>query len=232
MAIAFIVGAAAASTNDNSATTSGVDTTGANFLIIAHADFSTRATESDSKGNTYTDLTAQNVSGSRGTQLHYCENPTVGSAHTATASATTSYPAVAFGAFSGVATSSSFDQQNGATFVGAGNSDISTGSVTPSEANEVVITAVTHSSTGATIPSGYTQIGQVAASANAVGLALAYQIQTTATATNPNWVIDTNSNNLAAVIATFKQAGAGGTRPVKFAGRWGGYAGAGGGFAA
>lgn len=211
MAIAFVVGAAAASTNDNSATTSGVDTTGANFLIIASADFVTRATESDSKGNTYTDLTAQNVSGSRGTQLHYSENPTVGSAHTATASATTSYPAVALGAFSGWATSSSFDQQNGATFTGSDN-NISTGSVTPSEANEVVIAAVTHSSSGATIPSGYTQIGQASASANSVGLALAYQIQTTATATNPNWVIDTNSSNLAAVIATFKAAAAGGAR--------------------
>ena len=218
MSIAFVVGASAYSTNNNTATTSGVDTTGANFLIIAHGDYDARATESDSKGNAYTDLTAQNNTGNRGSQLHYCENPTVGSGHTATATSSTGYPSIQFGAFSGVATSSAFDQQNGATSAGTPAS-FQPGSVTPSEDNELVVSCVCTSVASAWTASGYTAIATYApAGANSVGLAAGYQIQTTATATNPMWS-GSSSSNISANIATFKAAAAAGQ---PFGKRWGG----------
>jgi hypothetical protein len=178
-----------------------------------------RHTESDSNGNSYTDLTARN-STTRGIQIHYVLNPTVGASDTATATTSVGYPAVWCGNYSGAHASSSFDQQNGAVDNGTFLTSISTGSVTPGENNELVIAAQTHSSVAGTIPTGYTSRYAGSADANSVGLQVGEQIQTTATATNPSFTNSPNSLQLAAVIATFKEAAAATGQP--FAKRWGG----------
>ena len=110
-----------------------------------------------------------------------------------------------------MATSSAFDQQNGATSAGTPAS-FQPGSVTPSEDNELVVSCVCTSVASAWTASGYTAIATyVPAGANSVGLAAGYQIQTTATATNPMWS-GSSSSNISANIATFKAAAAGGAR--------------------
>ena len=113
-------------------------------------------------------------------------------------------------AFSGAAAASALDQQNGA--VGTGTS-LATGSVTPSEDNELVVSGVSiadGSSGTYAVDSGLTITDQILASAgNFEGGGLAYIIQTSAGAVNPTWSW-TGSVNSAAVIATFKAAAAGG----------------------
>lgn len=208
MSIAHIASTGAQSTDDSNATTSSINSTGADFAVIVGADYVNRhSTPTDSKSNTYTDLTAQN-SITRGVRIHYSANPTVGSGHNATVATSTGYPAASLHTYSGVKLASPFDQQNGATNDGVGLTTISTGSVTPSEDNELVIAAHCYSSAGSTVPANYTQRYSGAADAHSVGLQVVDWIQTTATATNPTMTNTPSSSQLAAAIATFKAAAA------------------------
>jgi hypothetical protein len=91
---------------------------------------------------------------------------------------------------------------------------LATGSVTPSAANELVVTAEGQGAAGGspfTINLGFTitdQKAQVGGQADGGGLA--YLIQTTATAVNPTWT-GVSNGNMVVTIATFKAAAAGGT---------------------
>lgn len=189
----------------NGGTTGSLDSTGANFGVglIAYSNPSTPVL-SDSKGNTPTMLTASEASYA-GHKIGYFENPTVGSSHTGTIGGVSTFATLGFGWFSGVATSSSFDQENGAT--SSSLTSIQPGSVTPSEDNELVVTACTCIGTANfAINGGFTSMGSVPISGGAYfGSIAAYLIQTTAAAANPTMSWDTSGNN-AARIATFRQA--------------------------
>lgn len=180
-------------------TTTGVDTTGAN-LIVLFAAYEAGSTVSDSKSNTWTALTPKGSGGVA--QLFYCFNPTVGSGHTFSTTPIT-YGGIFMAAFSG-ATSSPFDVENGVA-PGSGTS-IQTGSVTPSLNNELIITGINLGGSAAspTINSGFTQTDSINANSGvSYGGSLAYLIQTSASAVNPTWSW-TNAATNPAVIATFK----------------------------
>lgn len=193
-------------TNSNGATTSSVNTTGADLIIVSVGWYGNGAAPSisDSKSNSYTGLTAKsNIS--IGNRLFYVENPTVGSGHTFTVSAASGYPSICVLAFSGKNASAAFDQQNGA--IGSATS-IQPGSVTPTIGNELVVCGLGHeNNSGATptINGGFTAITKGYSGGAYEGSGLAYLIQTTATAANPTWSI-TNSAALASTIATFKSS--------------------------
>jgi len=184
MAIAYVTGVTA-NLGVNGGTTSSVDSTGGNLIVVAVASYepSTAPTVSDSKGNTYNALTAQIVSGLHRIQLFYAEGATVGSGHTFTVTGSTSYASISVNVFSGAKASSAFDQQNGAGSAPSALS-INGGFSTP---------AVVYFAGG-----------------SAYGVGSAYLIQTTATAANPAWSWTGGSNETAA-IATFKAAAAGGS---------------------
>ena len=130
----------------------------------------------------------------------------MGTGHTFSNTGASNFCSIFVASFSGAATTSPFDQQNGATATGV--STISTGSVTPTNNNELVITQLGFNSAGlpTSIDNGFTKTNDVEfGAANNYGGSMAYKIQTTATAVNPSW---TRTGTLAqtAVIATFNVA--------------------------
>jgi hypothetical protein len=203
----------------NGNTSGSIDTTGASLLVMHVSTYSQGPdpTVSDSKGNTWTALTAQDppVSEPR-SQLFYVANPTVGSGHTFTVAGTGIFHVTCAAAFSGALTVSPFDQQNGARSDAAATS-LQPGSVTPTEDNELVVTGIAtgSGSSGAyTVGSSFTKTNE-AAYANSVneGGGLAYLVQGTAAAVNPQWSW-TGSALRSATIATFKAAAVGGGTTV------------------
>lgn len=199
--IALISNTQKGSINLTDVTTNAIDTTGATLLVVS----STSAGNSvitDSKGNSWLPLTQRLSTSGGSVQLFYVTNPIVGTGHTFTNTQTA--PSLSVLAFSGVITSSPFDVQNGAG--AAASSSLATGSITPNQANEVIITglAVDGSTTSDYIVnSGFiasTYIPVVAG--QCFGSGIAYKIQTTATAVNPTW--SGTSGGLAVAIASFK----------------------------
>lgn len=200
----------ASSTNSNSVTTSGIDTSGMSFLCVAVADYNGVAvgTLSDSKGNTWTALTTYTGTYSRMVLYYVNSNtPTVGTGHTFTYTRTGSFPAICVISASGTA-AAPFDVQNGASapFTSAG--PLATGSVTPTYHNSLIISGNCNDSPAQThsINSSFTITNQqLWGSGTNDGCAMAYKIQTTATAENPQWSWP-SATGVSVAIAVFKEA--------------------------
>lgn len=206
MAFSLVSSVLKQTTNANTTTSSAINTTGANLIVVSIADYAlaTAAVLSDSEGNTWTGLTPRSVNGTR-IKLYYCYNPTTSSSHTFTATGTGIYVTLSALAFSGSDTSP-FDVQNGSAT--ATGTSASTGSVSPSLDNELIITSGAWGNPGQptslSINSGFTISQQaVNVSAIAFGLGTAYLIQTTKGAVNPTWSWG-SSSEFALTIATFK----------------------------
>ena len=191
----------------NGGTTAGIDTTGANLITVVVPSYSGTAapTLSDSKSNTYTGLTEQVVIDNR-LRMFYVLSPTVGGSHTFTVAGTDSFSSCIVAAWSGAA---AFDQQNGAT--AAGVSSLATGSVTPSENNELLVYGAMINDVGDITAVDIGTLLDHFAGVDSVnfGCGFGYQIQTTATARNPSFT-GSGTFNMNAVIATFTAAAAGG----------------------
>ena len=201
MAITFVAG-----TIVNGGSTSGAtDMTGATLLVSSLSYVvGTGDGITDSLGNTWVKI-AEATQVTRVSSLWYVANPTVGSSMTF--SPTAGFGRAAFAGFSGVATASPLDQ----TAAGGSTSGTSLqpGSITPAENDELVVaTLAWDNSDTASVNSSFT-ISNQGSSANPIGAALGYLIQTTAAAVNPTWSI-TNSTNMAAMQASFKAAAGGG----------------------
>ncbi len=196
-----IVASVKATPGENGGATAGIDTTGADFLVMVVSIFNQTAllaNISDSKGNDWEELTNYHA-GLCDVRIFYVINPTVGSGHTFTFTQSGTFPFIAAAAFSGANTSTPFDQETGA----AGGTP---GSITPSEDNELLITTE-GDLTGLTpsVDGGFT-LAEVQAFGSGVnvGGALAYLIQTTATAANPTWTAGGGST--VSAMACFKAA--------------------------
>lgn len=201
MAYTLVQKTIAASANNDSVTTSAIDTTGANLIVIVLACF-IENTLSDSNGNIYTKLTLQSGSGVK-VVLAYKYAPIVGSGHTFTAdTSTNSFPSLAVYSFSG-SVASPFDLENGTTT--ASQTTAQPGSVTPSEDNELLVTGICWGGTltGPGIDSGFSTPDTILTTATNMPIGGSYKIQTSAGLENPTW--SWTSNNFSAVaIATFK----------------------------
>ena len=196
------------STDNTNVTSDAIDTTGYDLIIIGIATaVAGAANPTDSKGNTWTPLTGQGA-GDVFARFWYCIAPTVGSGHTFSTSQSGTYPSIFVLAIAGAAVAG-FDQQNGAASASA--TTLQPGSVTPSEDNELVVTLVTNNDLLNTLSvnGGFTVAQQaVTVAFQAEGGGLAYLIQTSLAAANPTWSWGGGSLAVAAVIATFKAAGA------------------------
>lgn len=188
-----------------SATTPPVDTTGATILVAAVTAIATPVpAPTDSNGNTWLPLTEQGSGVD--IRLFYVPNPTVGVGQTFSISSVV--PSLAIMAFSGAKISGPFDVENGSQ-AGAGTT-IQTGSVTPSENDELIIAACSHQGDAIGIDSGFTLQVQIPLLGGVgLGIDFAFLIQTTAGAVNPTFTLAASDNHEAA-IATFKAAAAGG----------------------
>lgn len=190
----------------NSVTTPSIDTTGANLITVITGEYvggGTGSSITDSKGNTFTRRQYASSSPGQGT-LWDCVNPTVGTGHTFTLN-NNNYSTVFVAAWSGVDTGAGYDTSNQNTGTG---SSIQTGSITPANANSLVIAGYgseTTTSATATIDSGFTILDQLApVPGTTEGGGLAYLIQTSAAAVNPTWTLASGSSALSGMIAAYK----------------------------
>lgn len=205
MAINLISNTGAGSTNGLAVTTSAIDTTGANFIIVVIAGNGniSAATLSDSKSNTWSTVTESNTGTSRA-QLFYAFNPIVGTGHTfSTNSVASNFVSLCVASFSGV-TATAFDTQS--HFEGDGSdTSIQPGSITPFGSDQLIVSALGDFTTDTiSIDSSFTITDQIPSQfAVRYGCALAYLAQTGQSAVNPTWSW-ANDALATTTIATFK----------------------------
>jgi len=189
----------------NNGTTGAIDTTGADFLVAVVSQGFQVDPPTDNKSNTWTALTEQTGSSSNHVRIYYAKNATCGTGHTFTTPAGAAFPSLCVVAFFGSDLTSPFDNENG---VGESSSPVSTGSITPSQNDELVIAIAGGNCTSPAIDGGFTlQENEDQTGGVNYGSAIAWLIQTTAAAANPAWTVASSCN---AAIASFKAAAGGG----------------------
>lgn len=194
-------------------TTSAINTTGATLLVMCigyYGGSGGSVAPTDSKSNTWVHLSDQGVAAIPGAgTVYYVINPIVGTSHTFTD--TSSQATIAVMAFSGIDTTSPFDQTNGNFTAGV---TCQPGSITPTANGELIVLGGGYTpGTNFSIDSGFTAVDFAAAifGVNQGGFS-GYFVQTTAGAINPT-VTSTDSNNgISVIIASFKSSGGGATR--------------------
>jgi hypothetical protein len=194
-----LIGHASAS---SAGSTNTINSTGANLIVVFSA-FDGTPTITDNYSNTWTPLTIQSGGAGNFGRFWYCYNPTVGAGHYF--NTTTGYAALFAQAWSG-ATASPVDQQNGSYTNGSVTSPLQPGSVTPTTANQLIITGVTSAGaeSGNNISLGFTITdNQNGVTGVTYGGSMAYLVQTSASAVNPTWTA-TSGGYGSSVIATFK----------------------------
>lgn len=190
-------------------TTTGADTTGADLIVVALEYYkASGANLTDSvgggAGNTWNALTDyQNPSANSAVRIYWCTPTNVGVSHTF--STTSDFSGLCVLAVSGARTASTpFDQEVGATG-GTSGATQGPGTLTPSVNGCLVVTGFYQNAAGGTsptIPAGYTTMGTWP-TATAFSGGAAYQIQTTATATDPPWTPGISTTNYAVNAASF-----------------------------
>lgn len=212
-AIAFVNSASAASGGAALSGAASMDTTGANFLVALVAEFgSTRSNVTDSKnaGN-WTNLSAFGLGGSYGCHIAYRYNPgSVGAGHTISTDQA-NFPAVAWMAFSGLATASDpYDATAGTAGANTADSGATSkpGSLTATTANSLYFSGYcnTQTSTGTSTPTGFSTPVDVA---SALEGAAAYIVSSSAQ--NPTWT-HSSSGATYSTMAIFAPPAAGGGR--------------------
>lgn len=197
-------------TGNGTATTSAIDMTGANFLFLAcmHYQGGNSCVPTDSSSNTWVPLTAIFDASFSWMETWYCFPCTAGATQTFTGTAgTNGHASIKVAGFSNVATPP-LDQQNQAASATT-STTIQSGSITPSANKYLVLAAVEWGlgNTGNTvsIDSGFTILDQnTYPGFTFAGGALAYLVQTTATAENPTWTLSASSDSRAAQTVSFK----------------------------
>jgi hypothetical protein len=203
----FVAAVAAGSANGNSVTTAAMNNTGATCILIAKADLSslTVTAPTDSSSNTWIGLT-QSVTGVMRLRLWYCNPCTVSASQTFSANTTGSVPALGVMSFSGGTCAVDQQGQNGnasGTFC-----DSAAAPITPSTANQLLVAGLGFgfaNAAVASVNSSFLGITQVAGNGTTTfGVAIAYQIQTTATARNPQFTWAGTSTVAAASVGSFQ----------------------------
>ena len=197
-----LVGHVAAANQSAGFTTAAISTTGANFYAVCvttnYAGLG--ANPVDSLGNSYTLVAGGRESNDIGSYLLVSLNPTTGGSVTWSNSSDGNVVALNVMAFSGVA--SGPDQKNTNNVIPSGTT-FSTGSVTPVNANELVLGCVgaTGGASTATVNSPMMLVD--ATSYTQLFGASAYEVQTTATTVNPTFNNFNAFPEVAGVTASF-----------------------------
>ncbi len=195
----------AESVDTTSVTTLATNTTGATFLVASIANYGPTGTGtfSDSKSNTWVQLTRRGSGAVVDVIMFVCYSPSVGTGHTFTydTNPNGSYCSMEVMAFSGI-TTSAINASNGATTTSTTTAQ--SGSITPSVAHTLVIAGLgIGSGAGAvSIDNSYTITDTVAFGIN-FGSSMAYKVLSSASAQNPTWNVTTTAASLTAAIAAF-----------------------------
>lgn len=192
------------------ATTVGINTTGADFLVAIVNGFDAAAVWAsgdltDNRFNTWTMRTAT-ASGVCNLQVWDCVPTSVGADHYFTISAANvGYPTICVAAYSGVRQASRFDQQvRNASGTGT---TVQAGSMTPTESAELILFAAGMQDPVGTISvdSGFTVLEDHPFSGGqAMGAALAEKIKVNATAENPTFTYTTSQGNFLATTISYR----------------------------
>ncbi len=205
MSISLVANTAKGASPAGNTTTTGIDTTGADFIVAVIADFQSAVPSlTDSKSNVW-DLVMLKRSGASQLVAMYVSYPTsVGSSHTFT-TATASFPAIAIAAFSGMSS------QFGSAFSTTNVFTRQPGTVALAQATGLLITGIcVNAITTLTIDDSFSISDQVAVVGGAhEGVGLAYRIVSTGTH-SPTWTLST-STTVAAVLAGFGGTASGST---------------------
>ncbi len=202
----------AESSAGNAVTTSNIDCHLADLIVVSIQSYtgdSGTSGVSDSQSDAYSTAVTQAQSDCAGLlKIYFVHGSSFSSSMNFTATGSATFPAIQVQGFSGSA-SSPLDQTNsassGTTFVNS----IQPGSITPTQDNELVVTNVFVCGVRTwTVNDSFTITDQSTETANAEGGALAYLIQTTATAVDPTWSEGGANVTPAAAIASFKIPGA------------------------
>jgi|SRR6185503_9919430 len=184
-------GEATGSGAGSSITTTDANCTGANFFWACVASNTTNPTVSDDSSNSYTGLTQKtDIITAANARCSFAANASTSS--TFQVSTTSDFPYLCYIGFANVKTASPKDGETGLNdAVGSPSTTISSGSITPSETDEVMLDFISSFDAGAqvwSIDSGYT-VEQQATSGSGVnyGGACAYKIKTDTAAENPAW---------------------------------------------
>lgn len=201
----------AGSSNTVSVTTSAVNTSTADLIIINvgwYSGISAVLVVTDSKGNLYTPLTAHTNASDVVDQLFYCPQPTVGSGHTFTATGGGAiYPGINVLAVSGSAVAPFGAESAGGTATAA--STIQPGSLTPGADNALMVTGVgwDGDSAGVSVNQSFVANTLPFAVTFNEGASLAYLVLAVAAAKNPTWNLTTTlTDGMSASQAWFATA--------------------------
>jgi len=183
-------------------TTAGINTTGADFIVIGLAiDDGYNGTPSDSKSNTWTQVSNTYTQTNVRVRMWYTRPTSVGTSHTFTVPANP-IGSIFVAAFSGVNLSTT-DQQNGANGFA---SSLATGSITPTQNGALLISLLGINAVGLpiSINNSFTLIDdEEFVSGTNYGGGMAWRLQDPAAAINPTWT-RTNTNGMAATVISFK----------------------------
>lgn len=201
MAIAFID--SCDGQHQSSVTTSAMDSTGADTIIISVQTYNTSVpltAISDSKSNVFVQL-SHNDFGVYDQRIFLCRNPTVGGSHTFSFSTGgASYAVVSAVAFSGVGVLSANDYTN-ATSV----SSVSAGPLTATSNGSLFYFSIGTGSTvtQSSVSGGFTEITDIEGIANFwMGLHTSYKIQSTAGSETPTATLS-GTNTMNATLLMF-----------------------------
>jgi sulfatase modifying factor 1 len=184
--IEYIGGSSAQAFQGGTATTSAIDTTGADLIVAYTSSWTSHGVPSDSEGNTWTrGFTNNNYNNSSALEakMWYCTNPNTSSTHNFIHSAYC--PAITVMCFSGISSAPSI--------VKISNTSGAPGLITPSTGQAFLFISALNPSSGGTaaINNGFTIDTTLKLNnyqtANWQGSELAYKIQYTNTVSNPTW---------------------------------------------
>ncbi len=211
--MAFVAGTTAQN-NGGGTTSPGIDTTGADLIVIAltcsSGSISTFLTLiSDNKSNTWLSggITQNDGSNNAASAIVYCINPTVGSGHTFSYGGGSILQSICVAAYSGANLGFDTAKNSGAS---GGVFTVQPGSVTPNQNNSLIIvvgTAVQVGNTLAVNQSFTIRENQPLVSGQTYGSWIMDLFQGTAAAVNPTITSNMNSNGMAALAFVFKGTG-------------------------
>ena len=190
-------------------TTTGIDTTGADLILVIVAYFfGASVSLSDSNGNSWSPRTAYSGNSTTVIQILYSQAPVVGAGHTFTPNISGGFSSCSVLAFSG-SKASPFDVENG--HGGAGGTSQQPGSITPTVTNDLLILAAAFgsgiSASAPTADSGFSSAVDFHQGASGVdfGIADFWLADSAASAVNPTVSWSGAADN-AVTIAAFKAA--------------------------
>jgi hypothetical protein len=202
-----LIASTSATPGPSGGSTSSINTTGADLIVVEVSHYNAATPSfSDSKSNSWQQIGAF-TQGAVTTSLYFSLGPTVGGAHTFSATAGGCYPAINVLAFSGSPGSGSYDQVSHATAASA--TSLAAGSITPSVSNSLIIATLgTDGGSSQTISVGTVQENAPWVNNVNEGSSTAYDEQSTAAAINPDWSW-TGAANAAAIVVSFEPGSSG-----------------------